>query len=394
MGTVGGAGSTVLSLTGAAANPDPFRRVGAPEPTPRGAVGPMTGPGWTFPPAASPRTGWSLNLRQARSGSAEGREPGTSPRGSGWSHQTGTRGRPSHGPAAIPGSACTSGPRHRAGPPLARRRAGVCAYLGLGFPPRPRVVQATFALPPRLLPAGPLLPPRVTPPLGGVPTGHAHPEPGAPEARPAPARAGPGSQRRAGFRRAAAGGAERPGGRRPPAEPGPGLLTRRLQSSGGGGKHGGPRGFGGPSGRDGQAAAPGARGARDVTRRDSEPGPPGRAGRGSARWARTRGGRAAGTRACGARRGRPGGARGGGGQGPPPRAPGRRRLCCRWPCCWRCCWAARTRSTRATCAAGRGGESARRDPGGVRAAPRGQSARGSETALRAERRPLRLRPRC
>lgn len=54
--------------------------------------------------------------------------------------------------------------------------------------------------------------------------------------------------------------------------------------------------------------------------------------------------------------GRPGGARGSSGLG--PRALGRvRRRCC---CCYSCCWEARALSTRATCAAGRGGESCRR----------------------------------
>lgn len=95
--------------------------------------------------------------------------------------------------------------------------------------------------------------------------------------------------------------------------------------------------------------------------------------------------------ACGVRCGRPGGARGSSGLG--PRALGRvrprRHRCC---CCYSCCWAARARSTPATCAAGRGGESCRRflrgppDPGSEPSAASGRAggARGVGTVMLAK----------
>lgn len=263
-------------------------------------------------------------------------------------------------PSGHPGSSCPRGPRHRHRGTTAGRALGGHPHTPgsrVSTPPPPRAGPRRAAAPSS--PRRPSRPrPRVTRPRRPVsPT------------RVPPARTGPGSG--SGAASGALGGVPARGGRRggdsdghrPPAEPGPGLLTRGLQSpgGGGGGGHGGPLGS---SGRDGWAAASRARGPRDVTRPDTEPGPPGRAGPGSARWARTRGRRRAGARACGARRGRPGGARGGGGHDPPP--PARRwprRWPCRWPCCWPCCWAARARSTRATCAAGKGGESAGATPG-------------------------------
>lgn len=190
--------------------------------------------------------------------------------GSGWSHKTGKCGRPAtaQGPfRAHPtrrGHGTTT-----AGPQLAGRLARVCTHLGLGFLPRPRVVQAIDALPPCPPPACPLLSVASQP------------------SRPPATRLGrsvPPTRVLPGCRalRGALGGVPVWGGRRggdsgghrPPAEPGPRRLTRGLQSPGGGGRHGGPLGS---SGRDGWAAAPGARGSRDVTHPDSEPGLPSRA---------------------------------------------------------------------------------------------------------------------
>nr|XP_019591042.1 PREDICTED: meteorin-like protein [Rhinolophus sinicus] len=99
-----------------------------------------------------------MNFDKADSKSAKGWVPGTSLMGSGWSHKTGKCGRPAtaQGPfRAHPtrrGHGTTT-----AGPQLAGRLARVCTHLGLGFLPRPRVVQAIDALPPCPPPARPLL---------------------------------------------------------------------------------------------------------------------------------------------------------------------------------------------------------------------------------------------
>lgn len=330
--------------------------------------------------------------------------PGTSLTASGWSHSSGTARCPCYSPEAIPDSVCTTGPQHHHcwTDLLARRPAWVCTYLGsrVSTPPPHRTgwgrgaarppparnftFQPGSSLPdPSPSPSRALSSPRrpslshpraTRPPTLSVPAAPLTPVSAA--SSRAPWARGTGA-----LGGVPARGAERPGGRRPPAEQRPGPRTCRLQrlrrrrrartsapcSSG-------SRGSGGPgSGGDGRAAALGARGAHDLTSWTRSPaawqrrveGLLGGRGRGA-------GGRA-GARACGARRGRPGGARGSCGRGPPPRALGRRRCCC----CWPCCWAARARSTRATCAAGRGGEFARRDPSPwVHSPPRGPSARG------------------